>query len=51
MIGQVVTYEQFFEALLDTGFRFDFAQLDACLRHQLGRIDDAAVARAIAAFG
>lgn len=37
--------------LLDTGFRFDFAQLDACLRHQLGRIDDTAVARAIAAFG
>ncbi len=36
--------------LLETGFRFDFPRLEDCLRHQLGRCGDDAVARAVAAF-
>ena len=36
--------------LTETGFRFDFPRLEDSLRHQLGRCDDAAVARAAASF-
>ncbi|MFV8752659.1 TIGR01777 family oxidoreductase [Nannocystaceae bacterium ST9] len=36
--------------LLETGFRFDFPGLEDCLRHELGRCDDAAVERAAADF-
>lgn len=36
--------------LLESGFRFDFPQLEDCLRHELGRVDDAALARAVERF-
>jgi hypothetical protein len=36
--------------LLETGFHFDFPTLEQSLRHQLGRGDEQAVARAVTAF-
>ena len=36
--------------LAASGFRWDFPDLESSLRHQLGRLDDAAVERAVASF-
>jgi hypothetical protein len=36
--------------LLASGFSFDFPTLESCLRHELGRVGEDAVARAVAAW-